>query len=232
MKIISKKRDYYDSLQEHDGIIYVRDDKTNKLSRSDIEFLESLLKTMPSPRIIDSVYSIKAIVLFCGSVYPIYSFHKNSFTMKGVKIYCSQMPSEVDIILRDKFSIDLKPSKRYSFLWGGHEYNDQGMIRFQNHIKTLGIKISDLFYKTGSPVITVSQYNYINQRGIEVSTKTPLIDFGFQSIIPPFEAYQMIKHFMSNDLVHEPLDDFKLSDNLMRDSKGFDKYSFRKMKEK
>ena len=65
-------------------------------------------------------------------------------------------------------------------------------------------------------------------RNLDVEFNPILKDYGIQKIIDPFTIYQEIKFFLSNDLVEDPMKDFQITDDLKRDSKGFDKWSFRR----
>jgi hypothetical protein len=53
----------------------------------------------------------------------------------------------------------------------------------------------------------------------------------FQEVKGPSEAFQEISMYMGNQLAHENEPPATISDEIMRDEKGFDEWSFRRHKE-
>ncbi len=57
-----------------------------------------------------------------------------------------------------------------------------------------------------------------------------LRDYEFYRLFPPYQAYQAIRMFLSNQAnPQKPIP--KITDEILAEAKGFDKYSFRKIKE-
>ena len=55
-----------------------------------------------------------------------------------------------------------------------------------------------------------------------------LAELGFERIIPPFEAYQKLEGYLFNELAEQNDPPVEISNDIRRDSHGFDKHSFRK----
>ena len=55
-----------------------------------------------------------------------------------------------------------------------------------------------------------------------------LAELGFERVIPPFDAYQKLESYLFNELAEQNDPPVEISDDIRRDSHGFDKHSFRK----
>lgn len=55
-----------------------------------------------------------------------------------------------------------------------------------------------------------------------------LADLDFASIIPPFDAYQKLESYLFNELAEQNDPPVEISDDIRRDSHGFDRHSFRR----
>ncbi|MCK5018685.1 MAG: hypothetical protein KAS32_16610, partial [Candidatus Peribacteraceae bacterium] len=54
-----------------------------------------------------------------------------------------------------------------------------------------------------------------------------LLSIGAQTVLNPWNTYMELDRYIGNDMVDSPLDSFEMSDELKRDSKGMDKWSFK-----
>lgn len=83
------------------------------------------------------------------------------------------------------------------------------------------------FINKGSPIVVL--FEKVDFLGIKhkVIWNARLKDYGFQRIVDPYQAFQQIEIFLSNQAVPQiPMP--KMSDNQKRDSHGFDNWSFKK----
>ena len=85
------------------------------------------------------------------------------------------------------------------------------------------------FIKYNTPIIV--QFSYYNWRkgtneGTEINARLNI--FQFQKIKDPMTAFQEIQMFISGVLGTPEKETIQISDNDMRDKKGFDKWSFRR----
>ena len=86
--------------------------------------------------------------------------------------------------------------------------------------------IDEIFIELNAPIFAIIFYDYKPILRINPCMK----DLCLQSSIGPFLAYQEIDMYLNNILITKENKIPKFSDNLIRDSKGFDINSFRKEK--
>jgi hypothetical protein len=103
----------------------------------------------------------------------------------------------------------------YSKKWAKEEYEN-----LKKHPR-----IKELFFKYNVPCF------FINQKG-DLILNPRLQDYAFFKVFDSVQTFQRIEMYISNVLVSDTKVDVPVgNDEVIRDSKGFDKYSFRKMKE-
>lgn len=218
MRIFDKRRDYYDFYQEVDDISWVRSDSP-EISKSDSEFIIKLFKAMPYPDCYCGRYTLKKILVgLAGKLYPYYSMedYKSMNAFQDVSSLADELV-RLKISFSDRYHGSIR--RPYSFSKGGWD-------AYLKDIHSKRDRIYQIFINNSVALFRCNINGYSDPL---IPTNPILQDYRFMSIRGPFEVYQDLKHFISNDLVKNPLTDFKLSDNLMRDSKGFDKHSFKKM---
>jgi hypothetical protein len=88
-----------------------------------------------------------------------------------------------------------------------------------------------LFHRFKVPIFIIN-WEFIIGKGrcFRVILNPSLKDHQLAPLFPPWQTYQDIERFIGNDLVEDRLENFKMSDALKRDSKGFDKHSFKRRK--
>lgn len=97
-----------------------------------------------------------------------------------------------------------------------------------------GKRFDDVFVEAGVPAFKL-EYTATNKRGVADTIRCTLNPYlraeGFQKIRPPAEAFQDISMYLGNQLARQldPMPAFP--DEIMRDEKGFDEWSFRRHKE-
>lgn len=236
MRIFSKQRDCYDCFQETDDVIWSRENNLDIQPHSeDIKFIKSLYNDFPKPiyhsRGSNSAdYNVfelnsKAYLLFlCGKVYPFYMAHYKTFRMNDWEIkFTSRIPSD----FKKKMEFHYKFNEdNWRLVY--NKFDDKALDDFKTNLFNNRSRIYKLFIDYKIPMFLVYSSHNSSYSNHEVIFNPILKDYGVQKIIDPFTIYQEIKFFLSNDLVEDPMKNFQMSDNLKRDSKGFDKWSFRR----
>jgi len=223
VRIVSKFKDYYDGVVGYsESPLYIRDDKLVD-SKKLIEWLKKFpkpLATNYSLGYCGSIYINSVIIGFCGRLYPYYILDVIDYPLNHKKYkYPCINPSDVQRIVESEFKIKIK-IQTHDY-WKKYCFNDND---FQEFTKNLNANGYDYFQEFKVPIFSVTGgYN-----DMQVTLNPSLKDQYFQSIIDPWTAYQEIERFVGNDLVFDPLTEFKMDDKLKRDSKGFDDWSFKK----
>ena len=220
MLIISKDNDYYDiglSLGIDKSIVYKR-------KKEKIESILAIKKTFQ--KIIDSynvsknrvsTYSSREdyyffVIGFCGNFYTGISFlHEKNPTF----IY-----NEHD--LDKNLNSFLEKSLTTSYL------NDKNKKEFRNKFNNwLNVKIpydDSLFFEHNTPILFFRK----NKFGQTLAAKNiNLKKYSFQKIKDPFSAFQEIMSFLSGVLGNSEKDIITIEDKYIKESKGFDKWSFK-----
>jgi hypothetical protein len=167
------------------------------------------------------------VVAFCGKTYPFY------LTIESV-------PDKTTVIRRVFYSLDKAISgyvgynpfnSRRAFLNSLEEkspysLNKQSWNKFvADHKAPIS---DDLFIYFKSPVVVLSD----NSSGETNLVVNPILrGYQFASVIDPFQAFQELSMYVGNNLVSQMDPDVNIPDDLKRDSKGFDKWSFRRHKD-
>jgi hypothetical protein len=84
-------------------------------------------------------------------------------------------------------------------------------------------KIDDIFVALNCPVFCIFP------RSKKLIINPILKDFGMQSVFDPYTTYQEIDMYLNNVLTNRHAPDIIRTDDLIRDSKGMDKWSFRQI---
>ncbi|MDO8640104.1 MAG: hypothetical protein Q7R33_01010 [Nitrosarchaeum sp.] len=223
MRIISKFHDYYDCIQSYGfdpKIVYYRKTE-NIVDKSAIKVLKSVYMKFPSTGYYGSIP-------YYGSTL---TYHPVLFIVSG-KLYVSY---EIDVgigqrteYVFDKTIIENFMSKSCS---KKYRYNSLSDIRKLNQayqeLKNVDFNKVSIGLKT--PVILM-KHSYENEDRI-VYVKDPFLkEYNFVKVLDPFTMYQTLSMFVGNFLIEQSKPIWPISDNLKAQSKGFDKYSFRKRK--
>ena len=97
------------------------------------------------------------------------------------------------------------------------------------------IENNDIFQKTGEPVLRSEsmKFNLLEYNEEKPCTVNPCLkDLDFAKVVDPYTAFQELEAYISGVLgaAHPKL--IEITNDDMRDKKGFDKYSFRSNKHK
>ena len=105
-----------------------------------------------------------------------------------------------------------------------------------------GKRFDDIFVRLGLPIFRLefiarnksdrnSSFRDVNPNRIRCTLNPELKQDNFQKIKVPAEAFQEISMYLGNQLARQPDPIANVSDDILRDEKGFDKWSFRRHKE-
>jgi len=257
MRIHSKTKDYYDviqrtNLEPHPA--YIRDNTIGLICHDDkkrIQDLGMIHEARESAPIPPVGHGVGLQVLgFCGKIHVVYIFKDHCFTSlpdlhahllktqpndpNKLHEYPWNSTSErltsrniVQLLkqLEEEHSRDHFSSKRAAFtLAGWSRFTQETGRKLQaNH--------DDLFRQIRAPVFLYRSKNtkeaQLDPRHGRILERNPvLINIGWQRHMPPFEAWQRIDQYLGNEMAIQR-DPEPLSDELRRDSHGFNDRSFK-----
>ena len=252
MRIISNFRDYYDNTGYYgsDDRVWVRKRQEHQLKHIPHRF--AMVDHSPTNHfdiktnkvLSDALYDIPNIrqrwiryssieindfiivVGFCGKLYPIITHWREEeisgsyihSTYSDVDAYLSMIDDFYDgkVIISDTSSFN----SNFAFTRRGiddwiEKYNER-------------INLQEIFIDLNTPLFILQRHNGIGVSGkINLVINPCMMDYNLMSQFHPFTVHQEIDMYLGNDLAMCPLNDFEMSDELIRDSKGMDKWSFR-----
>jgi len=209
MKIYSKFKEPYDSglryFNEDNGIIWHRDEQT-------------LLnyKTIPNA----PAFSINAKLLssdkhplytigFCGKYYP-FMILKDSETLKENIEYYFHKPELFEVTKQR---------------WIHSKYFNYSINEYISELMKL-----DLFKKFNTPLVLII---HNERRRTDLFINPKIKNYEFSKIFDPYLMFQELEMFISNVLTNNNTPEMPVgSDKVIAESKGYDKWSFRKMSNK
>lgn len=223
MRIISKFKDYYDggaAFGVDMELMYVR--KT--------EIIESFKQ---------SIYLYDFHVIgFCGEIYPIVNY-----SQRGVDQKWERSPKKYILYGEDtiKYTFDneQKWKRGYGHIGDADKYHKvKAQTTFGWPFKSRAElfkeisqsnRFKEIFLEYQVPIF------FYGSVDTEISDKNQLVlnpnlkNLAFYKVMDTIQAFQQISMFMSNVLVFDPQGDIPTGDDIvLRDSKGFNKFSFRK----
>ena len=92
-------------------------------------------------------------------------------------------------------------------------------------------KVLNLFEKYKTPTFII-KYKNDSVPDMQLIINPCLKDYEFYRVFDPYTCYQEISMYVGNNLVEDPNKAWPIGDKLKVQSHGFDKYSFRKDKQK
>lgn len=235
MRIISKFRDYYDSVQAHgtdERLVYRR--AQNELRPTLSSFRHERVLHIASHIPMWPQWDVRgAIIVFCGKVYP--------FWMCGTT--CCWQPSEIeDHIRRRSKRKDLRaneipsanafePSKSLSLFHrlypGRYRLDRKDVTRFLETFDAFEVG-PEIHIEYSAPVIRVNCASEWHFSTISLVTNPCLADTEFFRRVDPFTAYQEIAMYLGNELAQPDIAPQTVgSDKDIAKAKGFDDQSFR-----
>lgn len=227
MKIISKFKDYYDSVQ---GVLY--DDEIKFIRR-----MESHKVDFKLPYTNLKMYCTLRYIGFCGKIYPMIRMTASSFDdddselAKYIKEHGRTDPTDKwsnSLMCYDiETAIPLCQSTRSYYSRARHYQKVNPDIKktiarineFTKHLES-----QNLFDKYTTPIFILEHKN----RDLYLNSCYELKNYHFQQIMDPYTAYQELVMWIGNQAVMEYPPQIT-DDIVMRDKKGFDKWSFKTM---
>lgn len=203
MRIISKSHDYYDSVQRSSFSrepLFVRDYKEEKF-----EFKDHFPIPWGLVRTNAHIYMIG----FCGKLYPLLIFYK-SYNLETYKYCCYEYDDAKEFFEKFYSRRDLAVARdRYYPV----------IQRFFEEAKL----VSPASFNFKAPIFVATYRTY----GGEIKWNATLSQYEFYRVLPPYQAFQELEMYLCN--LATPMKEIpKISDEILCEAKGFDKYSFRK----
>lgn len=236
MKIYSKFRDYYDSVlkisqTEEDGVVYQRDTDEIIFNLNQAE-----VKEFGYTRHFRDEF-IKFIG-FCGKIYPFvfFDFAEEEYSTKKAYYVGAD-----DSILFESLTKHNSKMSRHRWLDNITLYEinylfgvKQTDTWWQRYEFVTPFKLEEFFIRYETPIFLFEQLGYggiHNSQNLWKLTKNVCLqDFQFQKIVDPFTAFQEISMFFNTTLTNLKTPVMPVGDDkTLAESKGFDKWSFRKM---
>jgi hypothetical protein len=244
MKIISKYKDYYDGA--HGWVskqpIYIRKRQEyyfNELDNKTKNILKPILQLRNNMPRIDYFRMIHNVVVFCGKAYPHYSTCQSDqdrqtfYTTRDIERYCNNL-------IKKKYDTNITDAREtLNQLNGLERYCTYRNIFIRDKLthkswegfkKNNNLNISVEIHKQIKSPIFLIYSNVNNFYDVKLIINPMLKNYNFMTQMSPFEAYQELEMYLGNQMVQQMDHNIKRSDELIRDSKGFDKWSFRKKK--
>ena len=249
MKIISKFKDYYDTVQAHgvdDHVYWIRksisedihDPNPLRIMERDI-IKNTFFKTdiwceHPSSPKVGITMHRWVFVGIAGKFYPAIEYRHTdaSFEHHTNYIYSADDLIKYMDFIDPKKNISSefmakKRSNKHTPIYFRNNYSDYITYKeiddyFTKHSGTT--ELYDMFVQRSEVILK------IHQQGTQwkLSTNPVLDDLNFQKILDPYITYQEIEMFMGGVLGVNENPPETISDEHMRDAKGFDAWSFKK----
>ena len=233
MKIISKFKDYYDNAHGwySPEPTYIRENKEFYYPKLDNNIkkklaISGLFDAMPVCDI-----GNRYLIAFCGKVYPVYVgaeliFNSPDDLEKQLKkvLNGKTLTSVFDEKAFAKKHIQELYGKGVPRYWRSSYLTHKSWKRFE----ALNFTVApEAFIELNAPVFAVWE-----RGGSCYLTVNPMLNkLNFASHVDPYTAYQEIEMFVGNELVLQMDPNINRPDELVRDSKGFDEWSFKRHKE-
>lgn len=214
MRIISSFKDYYDSLQDYDSKIWVRDTSIVNLNNKTLYNKLSLYNHFKSEKINNDNYKYIVPIIFgyCGNYYKYYlniiSNVSNSY--------------EINLLDKDnQYSIEQvkKENHKSNYWWMGSFYDKD--ISFLNN--------ENLFTLYNTPIMIIYELSY-KSKNLTILLNPSFKRYGFHKLKEVSQTYQDIEMYIEGVLSNN--EEYPVLQEKYRQGSRFDKYSFRKLPEK
>jgi len=217
MRIIANNYDYYDGVQRHGqdrSLIYHRTEKTFD-DRTQHTWLQKYHDQMPFG-------GVPKIIGFCGQIYVCVQFTHAEYVgrMHNVEHFTCYTIDEVDAYVA-KHKDKKQRKDYYEARQPYRKWNKPDRFQFQQFFETAHKDCIELFSKFACPIFLIEDYR------ITVNPELKRVDF-FR-VVDPYSAFQELERYLGNIAQPEKIMPV-IPDELKAESKGFDKFSFRKQK--
>lgn len=234
MKIISNFKDYYDialGFGKDDLPLYLREKSQHYFHNREITIAEEREALKPLTNCLNAMPKSpydKGVIAFCGKLYPFYGDYQSVFySLDSLREDCIKVNAKGGFGYDRNFALEalLNPTKKHTSK--SRYLCDKTWEKFQQN---LNVEIrDDVFRYYDSPILCLKDDSW--NGNLRVTANPQLRDFGFQSQVEPYAAYQAIDIFIGNNLVNQVDLDAHMTDDLKRHAHGFDDCSFKKRKE-
>lgn len=215
MRIISKFKDYYDSVQSYGqdpNLVYLRQSATFRINFGDWPELAEL----KSPFMDADVCQLRAVLLaVCGRLHRFYAPTSIHFNVE-----VSTSPAKLPLIFSEETLRDALITEV------GEEYA-QELLKYNSVIvhKEIGERLHQF---VNAPVALIIPEMHYMSNSAQLITNPRLANFDFQSIFEPFACYQEIAMYLANQLAQPDIAPLRTGDDeTIARAKGFDEKSFR-----
>lgn len=219
MRIISPFKDYYDCVQatgQDQNMVYLRTPKETEPSYPFPCFLNYCYSSSHDFRLINHT------VGFCGKLYPVIEVIKlGTDTNK----FCYTV-EDVDAFIEANYK-DKEIEAYYSKKWAKNWTNGCQKVKFQRFFDEFkgNDPCYDKYFRDNHCPVFLGVYK--SNRENTVTYNACLKDVEFYRIFDPYMAFQEISMYLGGMAVPQK-EMPEISDKIMSEIKGFDKYSFRK----
>jgi hypothetical protein len=214
----------------------------NEVLRLPLQVLRQLPRRLCTPRTgyhtmrVEVPVTVK-LIGFCGALYPALEIADTIFY--STERLAEELPEEflrrfalrrrdLESVLEVKEKRSGQTSYWRPALLTHQHWNDAAadlaQRRFDDAFVDLGVPIFKLEYEA-------SDEPWLAPNKVRCSLNPALRNEHFQKIKGPAEAFQEISMYLGNQLARQPDPIPNIPDEIMRDEKGFDKWSFRRHKE-
>jgi hypothetical protein len=236
MKIISKRRDYYDSALAHgqdQTVVFVRNDEVidkDKNAKSINDLFELKIGISPKTKNGTTIDFKFILVVFCGKTYRGVKCHRKTevqymFPEEETKVFfdyedliyylaCWQMRINEDTFFYWKRKTGIDGVKGFLDKQGSTELMN---FCLENKYSILTIEQQQVGYAHWDTVVTANGN---------------LNDYQFYKVFDAFQTYQELDMYVSGTLPQSQAMPINISDKDRIQQHGFDKFSFRKQKQK
>jgi len=238
MRIISKFHDYYDSAMayghDENGYVYLRHQTTLPKDEAELVIPEEFHKSTKY-RAWNSgqLYVRKMGIGFCGKLYPMFVLRDPR--THGVYHYF-HTPEElrvfVETYLDKSYYNELTKPKTYSKCYRryGTSREKSKLDKLQSfYDKWNEFELMDPFIKFKVPLFTYAITREDYSGDYVVVLNDVLSYYKFFKVFDAYTAYQEIDMFLSGVIGNTEDNMVQIDDKTMRDQKGFDDYSFKKL---
>lgn len=224
MKIVSKKRDYYDAGQIYHSIepLYIREEKEIKLEG---RYLWDLYESLESYD--KSVTFSDGIIGFCGKLYPYictgdYNDRTYLYSIEQVDHFLEKNHPK----LVEEFTTKRSSYHYTKISWKTRILRDVIVAYFTWFTKPENKQKQLYSYFDSCPIFSVEKNGMAD---VIVTQNCLLRPFQFYKVFGVAQAFQELEMWMSN--IAKPIKPIPhIDDVTMAEAKGYDKFSFRKEK--
>ena len=237
MRIISKYHDYYDGVSAFgfdDTFIYKRKTETithkNKCPWGNNYWSNQWSEIDPG------ISMYRVLVGFCGRLYPAYhiTWTRGPMSKTIVDRYVYDSDTFYNVIAEH---LDKKATAEFNEVWfeKGKKFRwwarDINKSTIENHFNLKTPQFEKLFVELKVPSFVYQPVMSLPRRGnrMELVVNPCLKALDFCKVVDAYTAHQEIDMFLSGVLGNTEVDTVGICDKDMRDQKGFDDWSFKKL---